>query len=108
MAAMSSPLRVPVGLVAGLGLLAAACSTSAGGGAGTSSSGSRSNGPAAAVVELKYVSFEPAKVTIHAGQTVEWKWEDAPVDHNIRFDAGFSAPTQPNGTWFHTFDTPGT
>ena len=32
-------------------------------------------------------------VTIHAGQTVEWKWEDAPAEHNVSF-GDFVSPVQ--------------
>ena len=108
MATMPPRMRVLVGPLAALGLLAGACSTTTSGGEAASSPSAGKTGQAAALVELKYVSFEPSKVTIHAGQTVEWKWDDDPVDHDIRFDAGFSAPTKTTGTWFHTFDTPGT
>ncbi|MHB8682157.1 MAG: cupredoxin domain-containing protein [Acidimicrobiales bacterium] len=93
-----------------LGLAAAAC-----GGSGDNipvssgdTAGTNAKGPApAAVVVLKYVSFDPSHVTIHAGQTVEWKFQDSPVAHNITFE-GFGSTTQASGTYFHTFDTPGT
>jgi plastocyanin len=99
---------VGAGLLA-LGLVAAACG---GGSSGSASSSSTSaptgtTQPPAAVVVLKFVSFEPGEVTIHAGQTVEWKWEDAPVVHDVTF-AHFASPNQATGTWFHTFPTPGT
>jgi plastocyanin len=52
------------------------------------------------------VSFVPTSVTIHVGQTVEWKWDDSSVPQNVTF-AGFQSATQTTGTYFHTFDSPG-
>ncbi|MHB8438997.1 MAG: cupredoxin domain-containing protein [Acidimicrobiales bacterium] len=91
-----------------LGPVAAACSSTPnvpinGGGTGPVTTGPTPS----AVVNIQYVSFEPSRITIHAGQTVEWVWKDAPIDHNVSF-ASFASPTQSTGTYFHTFDTPGT
>ena len=61
----------------------------------------------AAVVVLDYDSLEPSHVTIHSGQTIEWKWEEAPFPANVTF-SGFASATMENGTYFHTFSTPGT
>jgi plastocyanin len=63
-------------------------------------------GPVAATVTLVHTSFAPSVVTIHPGQTVEWKWDDGQVPHNVTFD-GFHSSTKIAGTYFHTFDTPG-
>lgn len=63
-------------------------------------------GPVAATVTLVNTSFAPAVVTIHPGQTVEWKWNDGQVPHNVSFDT-FHSSTKIAGTYFHTFDTPG-
>jgi plastocyanin len=52
------------------------------------------------------VSFVPTSVTIHPGQTVEWKWDDSSVPQNVTF-AGFQSATQTTGTYFHTFAAPG-
>jgi plastocyanin len=72
-----------------------------------SASGSAdSSGPVAATVTLVNTSFAPASVTINAGQTVEWKWNDGQVPHNVTFDT-FHSSTKLTGTYFHTFDTPG-
>jgi plastocyanin len=61
----------------------------------------------AAVVSVHYISFEPGRITIHVGQTVEWRWLDAPIDHDVWFGP-FHSPLQATGTWYHTFTTPGT
>ncbi len=68
---------------------------------------SAAHGPVGAVVKLRFVAFEPQRVTVHVGQAVEWRWEDAPVAHNVTF-ASFHSPTQTTGTFFHTFTRPGT
>ena len=63
-------------------------------------------GPVAATVTLIHTSFAPTVVTINAGQTVEWKWDDGQVPHNVTFDS-FHSSTKIAGTYFHTFNTPG-
>ena len=65
------------------------------------------HGPVGAVVDLKFISFVPQQVTVHVGQAVEWKFEDDPVAHNVTF-TGFASPTEAAGTFFHTFEQPGT
>lgn len=107
MSPMSKWLRVLPPALLSLGLLLSACSSGENVPVNSASdTGSSSTAHPAAVVTLKYVSFEPGQVTIHAGQTVEWVWDDAPVAHNVVF-ADFSSPTQVNGVYFHTFDAPG-
>jgi plastocyanin len=59
------------------------------------------------VVLLRYASLEPSRVTIHVGQTVQWRWEQAPFPGNVTF-ATFASPTMTSGTWSHTFSQPGT
>lgn len=88
-------------------VLCLALSSCSSGSASTTSTTSPPHGPVGAVVELKFISFKPQKVTIHVGQAVEWKWEDAPVSHNVTF-SGFASPTMSTGTFFHTFDQAGT
>jgi len=116
MSAMSRRLRlrVLVPMVA-LGLSAAACTggnnvpaNSAGFGSETSYSG-----PPAAVVVLKYSSFEPASLTVHAGDTVQWSWQDFGISHNVRLltsqgEVLAQSPTMKSGTWSYTFTDPGT
>jgi plastocyanin len=63
-------------------------------------------GPVAATVTLINTSFAPSVVAINAGQTVEWKWDDGQVPHNVTFDT-FHSSTKVAGTYFHTFNTPG-
>ncbi len=65
------------------------------------------SGTPAAVVLLRYDSVEPSRVTIHAGQTVEWRWQDPQFPSNVTFDS-FASPTMDSGTWSYTFNVPGT
>lgn len=107
-------------VLAGISLVAGACSEAVNLPAGGSQTGTPSVNvsDAAAVVTLQYSSFEPAIVTIKAGQSVEWMWNDSPVPHDIYFRQ-FVAPgrhavpytihsvVQINGTWTQTFARPG-
>jgi plastocyanin len=60
-----------------------------------------------ATVTLKNIVFNPTTVTIAAGQSVWWKWDDGSVPHNVTADA-FQSVTQEHGTFSHTFPAPGT
>jgi plastocyanin len=99
-------------LAAGLlaaGLFAAACGDAPGAPAAVSSSltVSSTHGPVGAVVTLDYQSFEPGVVTIHVGQSVKWTWADK-LPYDVQFSDGLTSPTQITGTWYRTFNTPGT
>ena len=100
--------RVPLALVvvALSGLGAAACSS---GGDVPVNTGATQSGASApdAVVLLQYQAFEPSHITVHVGQTVQWKFEQPGVPGNVAFD-GFASPTQESGTWSYTFTVPGT
>ncbi|HZT64735.1 MAG TPA: plastocyanin/azurin family copper-binding protein [Acidimicrobiales bacterium] len=63
--------------------------------------------PAPGNVVLLNSSFIPHRITIKAGQTVTWHWEDHNTPHDVSF-GDFGSPIQSDGTWSHTFDTPGT
>lgn len=83
-----------------------ACSMPANLPVGARTSSSTSPVSPSAVIDLLYDSVEPSRVTIHVGQTVEWKWEEAPTAGNITF-AGFASPTMDSGIWSHTFSSAG-
>jgi plastocyanin len=59
-----------------------------------------------AVVDIKNIAFNPRTVTISAGQTVVWKFDDGGVAHNVTFGS-FRSPDRTSGTYEHTFATPG-
>lgn len=103
-------LRVPLAVVvlALSGVVAAACGTGTNLPVNARSTQSAGESPPAAVVLLRYHSFEPSRVTIHSGQTVEWRFEDRTgIPGNVTFE-GFASPVQQSGTWSYTFSTPGT
>jgi plastocyanin len=55
------------------------------------------------------MAFRPRVVTIHAGQIVTWRFEDAQVLHDVDSrSGGFASPEKDSGTWSHTFARPGT
>ncbi len=103
----SVPIRWRLPLVlAGVGL-AGACTPLNLPVSSPSPAGTRPPAGAMATVLLEKISFDPSTVTIHTGQTVEWVWKDAPVPHNVTF-SDFHSATITNGTYFHTFNQPGT
>lgn len=60
-----------------------------------------------AVVTLKGLAFNPVVVTVPVGGSVEWRWEDGAIPHNVVAD-DFASATQSAGTFTHVFDTAGT
>jgi len=75
---------------------------------GTLSAKAKPKAPAGPViVVLRHIEFTPVTVKIRVGQTVEWKWEDSPVAHNVSFKS-FHSPLKTTGTWSHRFMTRGT
>ncbi|HZD67149.1 MAG TPA: plastocyanin/azurin family copper-binding protein [Acidimicrobiales bacterium] len=90
-----------------LGLLTSACAYGYNVPAGMKVQANPPHPPHATVaVVLHHFSFGPAKVTIRAGQTIEWIWQDPGVPHNVTF-AHFHSETKTAGTYYHTFTTPG-
>ncbi|HEV2360868.1 MAG TPA: plastocyanin/azurin family copper-binding protein [Acidimicrobiales bacterium] len=86
--------------------------------AGAQYTASQQPGNVGAVVGIQYASFGPSVVTIKAGQSVEWQWNDSPIPHDVRiynyvgsgqgyFNA-VSSPIQVSGKWYWKFTTPGT
>ncbi len=93
------PPRLLVASVAFLTLLLplAGCGGSSGGGSTDATPG---------VVTVNDNYFTPGTITVHAGDTVTWKWAGA-VDHNV-VGPGFTSPTQGKGTTYeHTFTAVG-
>ncbi len=107
MAAMSPPPRALALLVPAAALLLAACSSSPDVPAAQSNVVASSSATPTVTVSFRYGSFEPSRVTIHTGETVQWQWQETPVPANVTF-ADFSSPTMESGTWSHTFSETGT
>jgi plastocyanin len=62
---------------------------------------------AAVVVDIHNAAFNPQSVTIHAGQTVAWKFDDDPIAHNVTGD-GWASADQTGGYYSHRFTAAGT
>ncbi len=65
----------------------------------------------AAAVAVDDMKFSPAEVTIKAGDTVTWKFDDK-VPHSVQGIGdkamGINSPIFDKGEWSYTFTTPGT
>lgn len=58
-------------------------------------------------VALRDTQFQPDDVTIDAGSTVTWVWDDGSIRHDVVGD-GFASETKADSTFSHTFTEPGT
>ena len=85
------------------GLLASGCG-------GQSAQTFAANQPGATVVVLRNVAFNPAVVTVKVGTTVDWKWEDHGIIHNVvSVGSGpLHSDLQATGDYDYRFTTPGT
>ena len=99
---MSTPRRTLAALAALSVLALAGC----GGGDDATAEPEPAGPPAAATVELEPVTFEPAKVSIEAGETVRWTWKGG-VQHDVAGE-GFKSKVMSKGSFSHTFEEPGT
>lgn len=115
-------------LVACVGLAAALGACGGGGGSSLSTSpggtnpGGTTTPPAANTVTLVNSTFSPTSMTVTAGTTVTWKWNDCSggdgyggggatcVTHQIAFDdgSGITSTSQDQGTFGRTFNAKGT
>ena len=63
----------------------------------------------AAVVEIRDLQFTPATVTVHVGETVEWRFDDDGLYHHVQADDGaFDSEIVGEGVFEVVFDEPGT
>jgi plastocyanin len=62
---------------------------------------------AAVTVDLHNIAFNPRTVTIKAGQTVAWHFDDGSIVHNVTGN-GWASSDLDTGYYTHTFTTPGT
>lgn len=93
-------------ILTALALTLAAC---AGAGGGDNQGGSEAPGTAVAdpVITIEDMKFVNGTVTVEAGTTVTWEWNDGSMEHNVVFDE-FESPLQSEGTFAHTFEEVGT
>lgn len=60
-------------------------------------------------VVLRDIAYKPKKLTVEAGTTVTWKFEDRGIAHDVKAEDGsFASEVMDSGTFEHTFDEPGT
>ena len=64
------------------------------------------SGEGESTVVLKGVKFNPERVSIEAGETVTWRWDDGKIPHDVAGE-GFKSEIQEAGTFEHTFDEAG-
>jgi len=88
-------------LVGVLVLALAACGT---GDASTPDAAAESDGPTVVIEDL---AFAPETLTVEAGDTVTWVWNDGAVEHDVVGD-GFKSEVMSEGTFRHRFDEAGT
>jgi plastocyanin len=58
-------------------------------------------------VTIKDLAYTPEKLTVAAGATVTWVWQDGAIAHDVKGD-GFKSKVIAEGTFPHRFDQPGT
>jgi plastocyanin len=61
-------------------------------------------------VKVKDSVYEPADVSISAGQTVTWYWEGGSLGHDVKSTSSsekYGSKVQTSGTFSHTFNRPG-
>ena len=93
-------LRAGIAALLAAAVLVAGCGSSDSGSA-ASSTATPAPKPSATVL-MKGMTFAPKRVTIHAGQTVEWVDKDL-VDHSV-VAKGIDSPDFAQGeNWSHTF-----
>jgi plastocyanin len=64
-------------------------------------------GPGGPTVALKDLAYAPETLTVPAGTTVTWAWQDGAVAHDVKGD-GFRSKVMATGTFAHRFAQPGT
>ncbi len=105
-------------LVVGIAVAAAvsACSNDSTDSANSSTPGSAAgestNADAAVTVDVADMKFSPADITVKAGETVTWKFDDGGIPHTVTglkdIGMSISSPIQKDGEYSHVFDRPGT
>lgn len=60
-----------------------------------------------AVVVVRDLHFGPVEVSVPTGGTVEWRFDDDGLLHQVRSEALFDSGALDESTWSFTFDEPG-
>lgn len=61
----------------------------------------------AASVEIKNTAFNPDKVSVKAGESVRWSWNDGGLSHSVTGES-FDSKVKSSGDFSHTFEEAGT
>lgn len=64
-------------------------------------------GATGSTVTLEDMGYTPKDLTVPAGTTVKWVWNDGAIGHDV-VGEDFASEVQSNGTFSHTFEEPGT
>lgn len=95
-------MKAPRSVILLAALMVAACAK------GPTPAASRHLPPGTPVtVVIHNFAFDPNPVTLPAGQTVVWRFDDGSIPHNVAGD-GWASPSQTSGDFAHTFVAPGT
>ncbi len=84
-----------------LALALSACGTD------EASSAATAADPDGPTVTIEDLEFAPETLTVEAGDTVTWVWNDGAIDHDVAED-GFKSEVMSEGTFSHRFNEPGT
>ena len=103
---MRARRALALGLV-GVAVLAGCGNGGSGGNAVSTTTTQGNAGEESGTVVLKGVKFNPDTVSIKAGETVTWEWDDGKIPHDVSGE-GFKSEIQESGTFEHTFDEAGT
>lgn len=81
-------------------------------GATACSSAQEARGPELAgapgsLVMVEDMGYAPKNLTVPAGTTVVWDWNDGAIGHDV-VGEDFASEIQSDGTFRHTFEEPGT
>jgi plastocyanin len=57
-------------------------------------------------VVVRNLRYSPSTITVDAGDTVTWVFDDGSIPHDVKGD-GFESPKVSDGEWSRTFRTPG-
>ncbi|HZK52182.1 MAG TPA: plastocyanin/azurin family copper-binding protein [Actinomycetota bacterium] len=91
-------------LVALTGIIALTLGACGTGDASDPATASEGDGPSVVIEDL---AFEPETLTVEAGDTVTWTWNDGAVTHDVSGD-DFQSEVISEGTFQHRFDESGT
>jgi plastocyanin len=98
-----------------VGVIAGGCSNSPDSSPATATpapapaSGGSAAAPGGSTVEINNFAFTPASLTVSAGTSVSWKFDDSTQHTVTADDNSFTSEAMGDGqTYTHTFDTKGT